>query len=153
MINLFLIVFSMFFINSSLLSQMPNGFLDSQDKKSIASKTCPLSGTKEDVADIDEQEDDLSKEEIDELELVFEHSPKRAQAIVKHLQDPHYFPHNRDYRSAYFVGEPGSGKTTMARAIVYKMSKKGWNHKFIGSTELLGEYRNQTAIRLEKELE
>lgn len=41
----------------------------------------------------------------------------------------------------------------MARAIAYKMSKEGWSYMFIASTELLGEYRNQTAIRLKEKLE
>lgn len=133
---------------------MTNDFFDNESKKSIASKPCPLSQSKEnDVIDMNEEDDDLNEEEIDELKSAFEHSPKRAQAILKHLQDPHYFPHNRDYRSAYFVGETGSGKTSTARYIVHEMSKKGWNYKFIGSTELLGEYRNQTAIRLRQELE
>lgn len=151
---LFLMFFSLFFINSTLFSEVANGFLDTEDRKSMAPKSYPLlAPKKDDDINIDKEENDLSEEEIDELESAFEHSPKRAQAILKHLQDPHYFPHNRDYRSAYFVGETGSGKTSTARYIVYEMSKKGWNHKFIGSTELLGEYRNQTAIRLRQELE
>lgn len=150
----FCIVFSLFFINNTLFSQITNNLFDGDSKKIIASKPRSINEIEEDdIVDTNEQEDDLSKEEIAELELVFEHSPKRAQAIVNHLQDPNYFPHNRDYRSAYFVGDPGSGKTAMARAIVYKMSKKGWSYKFIDSTELLGEYRNQTAIRLKKKLQ
>jgi len=94
----------------------------------------------------------FSEIEIKEMELVFESSPIEAQLIVSHLRYPTYFPDDKDYRSAIFFGAPGSGKTVTANAIAYKMSKEGWNCKIISSTSLLGEHRNQTAIRLEKEL-
>lgn len=100
-----------------------------------------------------EQIKNFTEEDIEEIELVFESSPKEAQCIVNHLEDPTFFPGNKDYRAAYFVGEPGSGKTTMAKAIAYKMAQKGWHCKIISSTTLLGEYRNQTAIKLQKELQ
>jgi len=97
--------------------------------------------------------DVFSEEEIEEMKLVFESSPQKAQRIVKYLQDPTRFPDSVDYRSAYFVGEPGSGKTMMAKAIAYKMSQEGWEYRFILSSSLLGKYRNQTAVRLQEELE
>lgn len=95
----------------------------------------------------------FSEDEIAEMEMVFESSPKDAQNIVKHLEDPNYYNGYKNYRSAYFVGEPGCGKTTMAKAIAYKMAKKGWKHKIISSTQLLRSNRNSTSIQLEKELE
>jgi len=101
----------------------------------------------------EKQSDIFSETEIEEMETVFESSPKEAQCIVNHLEDPAYFPLNENYRSAIFVGEPGSGKTIMAKAIAYKMAQHGWKHKIISSTSLLSKYRNQTAIRLQKELE
>ena len=94
----------------------------------------------------------FSEDEITEMEMVFESSPKDAQNIVKHLQDPNYY-NGEPYRSAYFVGEPGCGKTTMAKAIAYKMAKEGWTYKIISSTQLLKDGRNNTSIQLEKELE
>lgn len=152
--NHFLIVVSLFFTIHALFSQVTNNSFNGDSKKNFSLKPRPLPEAQEDdIVDADEQEDDLSAQEIAELEFVFEYSPKKAQVIVDHLTDPNYFPHNRDYRSAYFVGEPGSGKTSMARSIGHKMSKKGWDYKFIGSTELLGEYRNQTARQLKKELQ
>lgn len=90
--------------------------------------------------------------EIKEMELVFKSSPIEAQLIVSHLQDPTYFPDDKDYRSAIFYGVPGSGKTVTANAIAYKMSQAGWNCKIISSPSLLGGQRNQTAINLEREL-
>lgn len=91
--------------------------------------------------------------EIEELKLAFKTSPKEAQFILKYLQDPTLFQLSQDYRSATFIGEPGTGKTTTAKAIAYEMSEQGWECKFLSSTSLLGEYRNQTSIRLQKELE
>jgi AAA+ superfamily predicted ATPase len=95
----------------------------------------------------------FTEEDIEEMELVFESSPEKAQDIVKYLQDPTYFPSGVNFRSAFFVGEPGSGKTITAQAIAYKMAQEGWEYKIISSTSLLGEYRNQTAIQLRKNLE
>jgi AAA+ superfamily predicted ATPase len=153
MAHFYVVIFSLFFIGNTLLSEIVSDRIETDGKKIFTLQSRNIPEIQEEKIDPNsEQQDDLSKEGIAELELVFEHSPEEAQVIVKHLQDPHYFPHNKDYRSAYFVGEPGSGKTMMARAIAYKMSKEGWDHKFIDSTELLGEYRNQTAIRLKNEL-
>jgi len=99
-----------------------------------------------------ETEDTFSEEDIEEMELVLEHSPAEAQYIINHLQDPTLFPGNLGYRSTFFVGKPGSGKTMTARAIAYKVAPE-WECKFLSSISLLGEYRNQTAIHLKKELE
>jgi AAA+ superfamily predicted ATPase len=90
--------------------------------------------------------------DIEEMKRVFSSSPEEAKFIIKYLQNPKLFPLTQDYRSATFVGEPGTGKTTMAKAIAHEMSKQGWDCKFLSSTSLLGEYRNQTSIRLQKEL-
>lgn len=95
----------------------------------------------------------FSEIDIEEMERVFSTSPQEAQFIIKYLQNPQLFRLTQDYRSATFVGEPGTGKTTMAKAIAYKMSKEGWECKFLSSTSLLGEYRNQTSIQLQKELQ
>jgi len=77
--------------------------------------------------------------------------PKKAQYIVKQLEDPANSKVN--YRSAYFVGEPGTGKTMMAKAIAYKMAQKGWTCKRLSSCELIGKYRHETGMRLENLLE
>lgn len=116
-------------------------------------KLMPLYGP-EIPQDTPNQKDDFfSEEDIEEMELVFESSPEKAQDIVKYLQDPTYFPSGVDFRSAFFVGEPGSGKTITANAIAYKMAQEGWEYKIIPSTSFLGTYRNQTAIQLRRELE
>ena len=76
----------------------------------------------------------FSEIDIEEMKLVFKTSPKEAQFIIKYLQNPTFFELTQDYRSATFVGEPGSGKTTMAKAIAYHMSLQGWEYKFLSST-------------------
>lgn len=90
--------------------------------------------------------------EVKEMELVFEQSPKEAQWIVSHLQDLQCLPGDEN-RTAIFFGGPGTGKTIMAKAIVYKMMQQGWKCTILSSTSLIGEYRNQTSIKLAKELE
>lgn len=78
----------------------------------------------------------FSEKEIAEMEFVFENSPKEAQHIVNHLQDPTYFPMGENYRSVIFVGEHGADTTIMANAIAYKMSNNGWKYKFISHETL-----------------
>jgi AAA+ superfamily predicted ATPase len=95
----------------------------------------------------------FNENDIEEMEFVFAASPEEAQCIVNYLEDPNYFPGVENYRSAFFVGDPGTGKSVMAQAIAHKMSQKGWEYKFLSSTSFLREYRNQTAIQLRKELE
>lgn len=91
--------------------------------------------------------------EIEEIQRALRFAPEEARFIVKYLQNPELFALTQDYRSATFVGEPGTGKTTTAKGIAYEMSKYGWVCIFLSSTSLLGEYRNQTSIQLQKILE
>jgi len=95
----------------------------------------------------------FNEKDIETMEFVFASSPEEAQCIVNYLQDPNYFPGVENYRSAFFVGDPGTGKSVTAQAIAHKMSQKGWEYKFLSSTSFLREHRNQTAIQLQKELE
>jgi len=100
------------------------------------------------------EEADLSEEEKEELELVFEYAPAEAGCIVSYLRRPSFSPGDEDYRFALFAGETGTGKTATARSIAQKMTtQSGWNYKFLPSTSLLEEHPKQTALRLRKELE
>lgn len=157
------IIFLSFFIVTNVLladNPQPNGVQSEPSIEPLYPPTAP-----KDIRDFinkereqqqnnsSSQQSDFNAMDIKKMNLVFKSSPKEAQCIVNHLQDPTYFSLNEDYRSAIFVGEPGSGKTTMARAIANKMTEHGWEYKIISSTSLLGEQRNHTAIRLKKELD
>jgi SpoVK/Ycf46/Vps4 family AAA+-type ATPase len=97
-------------------------------------------------------QEEFDEEDIEEMEMVLDAAPLKAQLIPKYLEDPKSFSGMKSFRSAYFVGNPGTGKTIAAKAIAYKMSQKGWNYKFISSTELVEGYRNQTCVHLREEL-
>ncbi len=93
----------------------------------------------------------FSESHVAEIEMVFEHSPKKAQNIVKQLEDPDNSHDNPRY--IFFVGDTGTGKTTMSEAIAHKMSQKGWHFIRVSSCQLLGSYRHVTGMRLENTLE
>lgn len=89
-----------------------------------------------------------SEETIKNLEETFKHAPLVAQQIVTHLKDPNFYK-DPSYRYAIFVGPPGSGKTTTAKAIAYKMMKdQDWELIYIEIGELLGKTRNEAAVKL-----
>lgn len=99
------------------------------------------------------QKEEFDEDEIEEMEMVLEAAPLKAQFIPKHLEDPKFFPKCKEFRTAYFIGAPGTGKTIAAKAIAYKMSQKGWDYAFISSTSLVDGYRNQTSVNIREELE
>lgn len=83
-----------------------------------------------------------------ELDSVFEDAPPEAKMIVRHLQDPSFL-RMPGYRAAFLVGEPGTGKSTLAKAIAYQMYKtQEWMCTFDESTSFAGEHRGVTAIKL-----
>jgi AAA+ superfamily predicted ATPase len=91
---------------------------------------------------------------INDLEFAFRTAaPEDALDIVEHLKDPSLLDDGTD-RSRFFLGEPGTGKTTLAKAIAYKMHTEAqWNYKFINSTDIFSlgfqqSSRNQAAINL-----
>ena len=149
-----IIFLSLFIFNSSLAIEKPPiniKPLDEPDASKIIHNF--INNKQQEATEPISQQPAFDDLEIKEMEFVFVRSPKEAQCIVNHLQDPSYFPLNQDYRSIIFVGEPGTGKTVMAKAIAYKMLKHNWEHKFLPSTSFLKGHRNQTAILLQKELE
>ena len=165
------IVFCLLFMTNFLFTahreNQDNNYA-TQEKKSVPAsqdhiKTDPVSPTltpddirkkiSERILQQFEQKEKFSKNEIEEMEMVLEAAPLKAQLIPQHLENPDILPGCEDFRSAYFIGAPGTGKTIAAKAIAYKMSQKGWNYKFISSTKLVEGYRNQTSIRIENELE
>lgn len=84
------------------------------------------------------------------FEDAFNRAPADAKNIVAHLKDPSLF-NKPQYRSAFFVGAPGVGKTTLAKAIAYKLMPD-WDARFIICAMLRGEGRGKTSMNLWKEL-
>jgi len=91
---------------------------------------------------------DFEREDIDELEKIYKAAHVDIHYIVKHLKDKDLLKDGA-YRSSFFIGVQGSGKSTIAKAIAYKMhQKKEWKNQFIVSSDFFQRYRNQTAISL-----
>ncbi len=89
---------------------------------------------------------EFDEDEIKEMESVFESAPEDAREILEYIENPSIFG-TQGCRSSYFVGAPGTGKTTMALALAYKASKLSppWGYKLVKSRELtVGECRNHT---------
>jgi len=83
-----------------------------------------------------------------ELDSVFEDAPPEAKMIVRHLQDPSFLK-MPGYRAAFLVGEPGTGKSTLAKAIAYQMYKtKEWACTIDNPASFAGRHRGETAIKL-----
>jgi AAA+ superfamily predicted ATPase len=92
------------------------------------------------------QDGALDEKTKKELLSIFDNAPQEAREIVNHLKDATYLS-DGTYRSAFFIGDPGTGKTTVAKAIAYKMLPE-WRCVFRNSTDIIGEYRNQAAKKL-----
>lgn len=95
------------------------------------------------------KDDDLfENSRVADLKTALETAPKRAQTILKILQNPGNLQAGK-FKYMFFVGAPGTGKTTTAQAIAYKMvTQSGWGHKFMTATDIIGGFRNQAAERL-----
>jgi AAA+ superfamily predicted ATPase len=126
-----------------LITPIPMSKEECESIKREPLRQSPESTTKDETFD----EDD-----IEEMELMLESASFKAQAIIKHLQDPTYFPQSDDYRSAYFIGKPGSDKTLMAKAIAYKMSQEGWVYKTISSTSIIKNLNDNLTFVLYEDL-
>lgn len=76
----------------------------------------------------------------------YEGAPWQVKHIVEHLNNPDEFGDD-DYRAAFFVGPPGSGKTTAAKAVPHMAN---WFRYFIVATEIERKDRNSTSRELLK---
>ena len=85
---------------------------------------------------------------VKEMEDVYEDAPIRVKRFVRHILDPQLLrqPHNR---MLILHGQPGTGKSTLAKAIAYKAQAL---LDFISIGEIQGESRNQTGKNLHNRL-
>jgi AAA+ superfamily predicted ATPase len=138
--------------SSSSTSSAPSSSSTSQPKRSPMSFTSVggiLNTPQPEVKPKQLKDDDLFENtRVADLKIVLQTAPKRAQNIVKILQNPGNLQVGK-FKYVFFVGAPGTGKTTTAQAIAYKMvTESGWGHKFMTATDIIGGFRNQAAERL-----
>lgn len=72
---------------------------------------------------------------------VFSSAPDLVKGIYNYLQSKFCYT-TPSFHKFILVGPPGTGKTTLAHAIAYKL---GYEIFYVPSTTFLGKYRNQTA--------
>lgn len=98
---------------------------------------------------------------LEELEnMIGMHSLKESifYQTIYYLQSMHLKNKNEEYLHTMILGQPGTGKTTVAKIIgsIYKnigiLSKKGV-FKIAGRSDLVGEYLGSTAVKTTKMLE
>jgi len=98
---------------------------------------------------MDVEESNFQGTPIAILEAAYADAPDEVKTIVAHLKDPNYL-NKPVFRSAFFIGETGTGKSTLAMAIAYKA---GRDLKQFSATDFNGENRNNTALNLQGDLE
>lgn len=108
-------------------------------------------GLEEDYALVPEMSEEEKKKYTahgktwDELVEVFQDAPADMQDIVDHLIKPC----DPEWRAAFVVGPPGTGKSTATLAIPHLAR---WYWMFLSGPALAGQYRNEAKERLTAEL-
>jgi SpoVK/Ycf46/Vps4 family AAA+-type ATPase len=82
------------------------------------------------------------------IEATYLGAPAMAKLIVSHLQDPNYAG-SPEFRTAFLVGDPGTRKKTLAKAIAYKAQRE---LVFFSATDFLDDQRNGLSRKLVEKL-
>jgi SpoVK/Ycf46/Vps4 family AAA+-type ATPase len=84
---------------------------------------------------------------VQDLHTVLEQAPDRPHIIVDELKQTNVL--GMPYRSHFFVGNPGVGKTVLAKAIAHKgCPETPYSYEYISSSAFARPYRNHTGIAL-----
>ena len=83
---------------------------------------------------------------VQDLHTVLEQAPKHTNLILKELKQPNYL--RMPNRSHFLIGDHGTGKTVLAKAIAHAACKDGWSYEYISSSAFARPYRNHTCIAL-----
>lgn len=71
------------------------------------------------------------------LEQILDTAPQDVHTIIRHIQDPEYMK-NPNFRSTFFLGASGSGKTDTARAVAYR-TKSICHYLHVSQLKQLGD--------------
>lgn len=84
-----------------------------------------------------------------DMKQVYETAPEMIKDTVEHLKDPNFY-HAPEYRVLMIYGEPGTGKTTLARAIAQYAD---WDAVFCTPSDFQRGDRNDAANKLHDKID
>jgi len=97
------------------------------------------------------QEKDASTFEgmdVRDLQTVLDSAHKDVSFTLAHIKRGAFFE-GFGARFMFFVGNHGTGKTVLAKALAHKLiSETPWTYEYKSSREFMGTYRNETGVRL-----
>ncbi len=86
--------------------------------------------------------------DVRDLQTVLENASKRIRFTIDHIKGGPFF---KELSSRYilFLGDHGTGKTVLAKAVAHKLiSETSWTCEYKSSREFMGKHRNETGVRL-----
>jgi len=87
--------------------------------------------------------------QVRDLQTILEHTSKRVLFTTKYIKEGPIVK-GLSTRQVCLLGDHGTGKTVLAKAIVYKLISEdpSWYYEYKSSREFMGKYRNETGVRL-----
>jgi Cdc6-like AAA superfamily ATPase len=88
---------------------------------------------------------------VEELQNSYARASKELKAFIRKLQNAVYIK-KPQIRAMFFIGKPGTDKTTSAVMVAYKLQDK-FNYEFVNCPELTGENRGAGTVALRDRME